>query len=248
MDEETYQTLVRDIEKYHDKYKIKEEKLNKIKSNKELKVLKRNEIEPILSLSHEHLLSGHFGLKATLTKLKERYYWPKIKNDVKSYIQTCDQCQRHEKTIDENELHSIKVKEPFYQWGIDIVKPLTETSRRNKYIVVAIDYFTKYPETRALTNANAKSVVNFIYEDIICRHKCLRKILSDRGSHFNNQVIEKLLERFKIKHNLSTPYHPKTNGLVERFNKTLCESLAKLNEERENWDEYISPTLFAYRT
>jgi len=128
MDEETYQTLVRDIEKYHDKYKLKEGKFIKIKSDKELKILKRNEIEPILSLVHEHLLSGHFGLEAILTKLKKRYYWPKMKNDVKSYIQTCDQCQRHEKTTDENELHSIKIKESFYQWGIDIVRPLTETS------------------------------------------------------------------------------------------------------------------------
>jgi len=74
MDEETYQTLMWDIEKYHDKYKIKEGKLIKIKPNKELKVLKRNEIEPILSLSYEHLLSEHFGLEATLTKLKKRYY------------------------------------------------------------------------------------------------------------------------------------------------------------------------------
>src|SRR6266498_5671597 len=172
MDEETYQTLTQDIEKYHDKYKIKE--------------------------------------------------------DIKSYIQTCDQCQRRGKTTDENELHLIKIKEPFYQWGIDIVEPLTETSRENKYIVVAIDYFTKYPEARALINANAKSVANFIYEDIICRHECLRKIISDRGMHFNNQVIEKLLERFKIRYNLPIPYHSKTNGLVEKFNKTLCESLAKL--------------------
>ena len=74
MDEETYQILVRDIEKYHGKYKLKEGKLVKIKSNKELKVLKRNEIEPILSLAHEHSLSGYFGLEATLGKLKERYY------------------------------------------------------------------------------------------------------------------------------------------------------------------------------
>src|SRR6266498_990737 len=132
--------------------------------------------------------------------------------------------------------------------GIDIVKSLTETSQGNKYIVVAIDYFTKYLKIRVLINANAKSVANFIYEDIICRHGCPRRIISDREMHFNNQVIEKLLERFKIRHNLSTSYHPKTNGLVEKFNKTLCESLAKLNEERENWDEYISPTLFAYRT
>jgi len=86
MDEETYQTLVQDIEKYHDKYKLKEGKLIKIKLNKELKVLKRNKIEPILSLAYEHPLSGHFGLETILTKIKERYYWPKMKNDVKSYI------------------------------------------------------------------------------------------------------------------------------------------------------------------
>src|SRR6266498_1593018 len=248
MDEGTYQTIIRNIEKYHEKFELKEGRLVKIRLNKEMKVMKRNEMEPILSLAHEHPLSGHFGLEATLNKLKERYYWPKMKNDIKSYIQTCDQYQRCEKTTDENELHSIRIKEPFYQWGIDIVGPLTETSRGNKYIVVAIDYFTKYPEVRALANANARNVANFIYEDIICRYGCPRKIISDRGTHFNNQVIEKLLERFKIRHNLSTPYHPKTNGLVKRFNKTLYESLAKLNEERENWDEYISPTLFAYRT
>src|SRR6266498_5552562 len=248
MDEETYQTLIRDIEKYYDKYKIKEGKLIRVKSNKELKVLKRNEMKPILSLAHEHPLSGHFGLEATLSKLKERYYWPKMKDDIKSYIQTCDQYQRCRKTTDENELHSIRIKEPFYQWGIDIVGPLTETSRENKYIVVAIDYFTKYPEARALANANARNVANFLYEDIICRYGCPRKIISDKETHFNNQIIERLLEQFKIRHNLLTSYHPKTNGLVERFNKTLCESLAKLNEKRENWDEYISPTLFAYRT
>ena len=115
MDKKTYQTLVRNIEKYHGKYKLKEGKLVKIKPNKELKVLKRNKIEPILSLAHKHLLSGHFGLEATLGKLKEGYYWPKMKYDIKSYIQTCDQCQRRGKTTDENELHSIKVKELFYQ-------------------------------------------------------------------------------------------------------------------------------------
>src|SRR6266498_2776002 len=122
-------------------------------------------MELILSLVHEHPLSEHFRLEATLTKLKERYYWPKMKYDIKSYIQTYDQYQRRGKTTDENELHSIKIKEPFYQWGIDIVGSLTETSRENKYIVIAIDYFTKYPEAKALTNANAKSVANFIYED-----------------------------------------------------------------------------------
>jgi len=74
------------------------------------------------------------------------------------------------------------------------VEPLTETSQGNKYIVVAINYFIKYPKAKALTNANAESVVKFIYEDIICRYRCSRKIISDRRIHFNNQVIERLLE------------------------------------------------------
>src|SRR6266498_2434353 len=94
--------------------KIKTEMIKKSRKRK-LKILKRNEMESILSLSHEHPLSEYFGLEAILTKLKERYYWPKMKNEVKSYIQTCDQCQRRGKITDENELHSIKIKEPFYQ-------------------------------------------------------------------------------------------------------------------------------------
>src|SRR6266542_1627069 len=127
MDEETYQAIVRDIEKYYGKYELKDGGLIKIRLNKKLKVLRRNEIEPILSLAYKHPLSGLFGLEAILSNLKERYYWPKMKDDIKNYIQTCDQCQRHRKTTDENELHSIRIKEPFYQWGINIVGPLTET-------------------------------------------------------------------------------------------------------------------------
>src|SRR6266540_6066406 len=118
MDKGIYQTLIQNIKKYPDRYKLKKEKLVKIKLNKELRVLKRNELEPILSLTYEHPLSRHFGFEATLTKLKKRYWWPKIKDDIKSYIQTCNQYQRCEKAIDENELHSIKIKESFYQWEL----------------------------------------------------------------------------------------------------------------------------------
>ena len=107
MDEETYQAIVRDIEKYYGKYELKDGGLIKIRLNKKLKVLRRNEIEPILSLAYKHPLSGLFGLEAILSKLKERYYWPKMKDDIKNYIQTCDQCQRCEKTTDENKLHSM---------------------------------------------------------------------------------------------------------------------------------------------
>jgi hypothetical protein len=115
-------------------------------------------------------------------------------------------------------------------------------------MIVAMDYLTKWPEARAVSEATADATVNFIYEQIICQHGCPQIILSDRGTHFNNQMEKRLTEKFKINHLLSTPYHPQTNGLVERFNRTLCESLAKLSLKNNDWDLYIAPTLFAYRT
>ncbi len=87
MDEKNYQAIIQKVEKYPEKYKLKEGKLYKLKSNdKELLVVRRNEMEPILFLAYKHLLSGYFGLETTLTKLKERYYWSKMRNDIKSYI------------------------------------------------------------------------------------------------------------------------------------------------------------------
>ena len=136
----------------------------------------------------------------------------------------------------------------FYQIGIDIVGPLPRTQRNKKYIVVAMDYLTKWPEARAISEATAEKVAEFIYEQIICQHGCPQIILSDRGTHFNNNMIKRLLEKFDINHLLSTPYHPQTNGLVERFNRTLCESLAKISTKTNDWDLFIAPTLFAYRT
>src|SRR5256885_4766471 len=111
-----------------------------------------------------------------------------------------------------------------------------------------MNYLIKWPEAQAVSEATAETASQFIYEQIICQHGCPQIILSDRGTHFNNKMMKGLMEKFKINHLLSTPYHPQTNGLVERFNRTLCESLAKLSFKNNDWDLYIAPTLFAYRT
>src|SRR6266496_3717864 len=91
-------------------------------------------------------------------------------------------------------------------------------------------------------------VAIFLYEKIICRFGTPRTLQSDRRTHFVNELIQRLTKRFKIKHSLSSPYHLQLNGLVERFNKMLCEGIAKLTEEVDQWDRFIQPVLFAYRT
>ena len=103
-------------------------------------------------------------------------------------------------------------------------------------------------EAKAMKEATAENVIEFIYKRIICTHGCPKVILSDRGTHFRNKLVDGLCEKFEIKHKLSSPYHPQTNGLVERFNRTLCESLAKVSRKEDEWDEHIESVLFAYRT
>src|SRR5947199_107063 len=128
-----------------------------------------------------------------------------------------------------------KQSETFERIGIDFVGTLEKTKRRNRYILVVTNYLTKWPEAKTMKEATAENVVKFIYEGIICRHRCPKIILSDRGTHFRNKLVEGLCEKFEIKHKLSSPYHPQTNGLVERFNRTLCESLAKVSERENQW-------------
>ena len=114
---------------------------------------------------------------------------------------------------------------------------------------MAMDYLTKWPEAKPVPDATADKTVKFIYDDIICRHGCPTKVLTDRETHFNNNLMKLLTEKFKIQHLLSTPYHPQTNGLVERFNRTLIEGLTKvIHEHKGEWDKYVAPVLFSYRT
>ena len=224
-------------------------KKDKRKEGNLLRLIRKQELEPLLYMFHNDPTSAHFATDAMFEKIRTRYYWPQMYEDIRSYVKACDACQRRGRFKKNQLLHPIPVGEPFHQIGIDFVGPLPATDRGNRYIIVAMDYLTKWPEAKPVPNATAEQVSIFLYEDIIGRHGCPMKILSDRGTHFKNQMIQHLLQKFQIKQLFSTPYHPQTNGLVERFNRTLCEALAKLtSEHKKDWDLYVAPVLLAYRT
>ena len=229
-------------------YIVKNDKLYRIKNEKLLKVLKGNEKESILFMIHEHPLGGHLGRDAMYNKILDKFYWKGMKNDIQKYVKTCEQCQKRGNIGSKGLLNLIKVGKAWEIIGIDFVGPLGKTRKGNKYILVVMDYFTKWPEAKALKEATSEKVVEFLYKEIICRHGCPKVIISDNGSHFRNKVVDELCEKYEIKHNFTSPYHPQSNGLVERFNRTLCESLAKLSNQEKHWDEFIESALFAYRT
>src|SRR6266540_2671681 len=123
--------------------------------------------------------------------------------DIRGYVQTYDACQRRGNTKANNILHLIEPKASFQRIGINIVGSLTITKKGNRYIVTAIDYFTKWLIAKAIKKTIAKTVSKFIYEKIICEHGCLQVLQSDQRTHFVNRVIQNLSEKFKIKHRLS---------------------------------------------
>src|SRR6266498_1533857 len=127
--------------------------------------------------------------------------------DIKGYVQTCDTCQRRGNPKANNILHLIEPKASFQRIGIDIVRLLTITKKGNRYIVIVMDYFTKWPIAKAIKEVITKTVSKFIYKKIICEHGCLQVLQSNWETHFINRIIQDLSEKFKIKHRLSIPYH-----------------------------------------
>ena len=250
MDKKEYKEIIKLMNegKKIEGYKIKGEKLYKEDKEKLLRVLQKDEIESIMFMIHDHPTGGHFGIEPMYEKIKKRFYWKKMKRDIRKYVKTCIECQKRGNKGCKGKLNPIKINGIFERIGIDFVGPLPRTAKGNKYICVITEYLTKWPEAKEMKEATAENVVKFLYETIICRYGCPKIILSDRGTHFNNKLVDGLCQKFEIKHKLSLPYHPQTNGLVERFNRTLCEALAKLSQEENKWDNYIESVLFAYRT
>jgi hypothetical protein len=213
------------------------------------RVILPDQTELILFNLHKDQSGAHLGIDTTFEKIKERYYWPQMYETVRQYIKNCDNCQRRGKAFRKEELIPLSIGQPFSRIGIDIKGPLPITKNNNRYIIVAMDYFTKWPEAKAISNIRANTVAEFIYKEIICRHGVPEEILSDCKTSFVNMVIKNLCDQFQTKHRLTSAYRPQTNGMVERFNRTIGECIAKLLSDKEKeWDEYIESVLLAYRT
>ena len=139
---------------------------------------------------------------------------------------------------------------PFEKWRIDFVGPIKPPSRegQKRYILVATEYVTKWAEALATKIEDADIVAKFIYENIITRFGCPKEIVSDRGIHFINDIIEKMLKKYFIKHRKSSPYHPRANGQTEKTNGILCKIITKsLAGNASNWDYELNNALWAYR-
>ena len=136
----------------------------------------------------------------------------------------------------------------FDVWGIDFMGPFL-SSYGNKYILVGVDYVSKWVEAIALPTNDAKVVTKFLRKNIFTHFGTPRAIISDGGSHFCNRQFDNLLMKYGVKHKVATPYHPQTSGQVEISNRELKNILEKtVNASRKDWSIHLDDALWAYRT
>ncbi|GJU34553.1 reverse transcriptase domain-containing protein [Tanacetum coccineum] len=209
-----------------------------------------SETRKILDECHHGPTGGHYGPSITAKKVFDAgFYWPTIFKEAQTLVQNCDgcQCSGSISRRDEMPLNNIQVSEIFDIWGIDFMGPFLK-SHKFEYILVAIDYVSKWAEAEALPTNDARVVVNFL-KKLLSRFGILKALISDRGTHFCNRQIEKILKNYGVHLRIATAYHPQTSGQVENTNRALKRILEKtVKDNLSVWSRKLDDALWEFRT
>ncbi len=136
---------------------------------------------------------------------------------------------------------------PFERIGVDVVSPLKRSQSGNRFILVICEYATRYPEAYPLREVTAKQVANALLR-LFTQVGIPKEVLTDQGPNFMSRSLQQVYQLLGIKRARTTPYHPQTDGLVERFNKTLKSMLKRfVSETGKDWDKWLPYLLFAYQ-
>ncbi|KAL4001114.1 caldesmon [Sarotherodon galilaeus] len=204
----------------------------------------------ILHLGHTVPWSGHLGQAKTYNRVAQRFYWPGLYKDVVDYCKTCHECQKvaPTKLSDRAQLQTLPIMDvPYERIAMDIIGPLPKSSNGHKYALVICDYATRYPDVYPLRSLQVKHIVRCLV-DLFSRVGIPKEILTDQGTSFMSHLVKSLYDQLGVKGIRTTPYHPETDGLVERFNGTLKQMLRKfIDDTGKDWDKWLPFLLFAYR-
>ena len=180
-----------------------------------LKCITGKNTKYVLREVHEGICGNHIGARALAGKvLRQGYYWPTILRDATDLVRRCNICQGHAKIsrLPSEPLTSITSPWPFQQWGLDILGPLPIGKGQCKFIIVAVDYFTKWAEAEPLATITEQKIHNFVWRAIICRFGIPRALVSDNGKQFDNAKFRDFCAELEIKNYYLSPAHPQSNG------------------------------------
>ena len=200
----------------------------------------------ILAMCHSSTCRGHFAARKTADKiLQSGFYWPTIFKDAHRFYTECLQCQAalNISKRDEMPMRPILDLEFFDLWGIDFMGPFPPSEGKD-YILVALDYVSKWVEMIPTKINDHQEVLIFVTRCIFTRYGCPRAIISDSGSNFNNAHFQALLKKYRVHHRITTPYHPQANGQVEVSNREVKSILKKIIQPGgKDWVHKLPDTL-----
>jgi len=201
-------------------------------------------------LAHEGCTGGHLGRRRTAEQIQRRGYWPGWSTDVRWFMKACDKCAQYHRgrPVKQTALMPIRVGEPWQLLSIDITGPYPRSRHGNVYILTAVDQFTKWTEALPIPNHTAPTVARALYNHVFCRFGSPLQLLSDQGPEFESLLFQELCKCVEIHKIHTTPYKASTNGMIERFHRTLNSMLAKVvSDDHRDWCEHVPAVIAAYR-
>ena len=200
--------------------------------------------------SHHTTYGGHFGMTQTHSKIQLHYFWPGMSEFVRDRITACHKCIARKSPVNRHQpMGHVPVSGRFERVAMDLLDVSVISAKGYTYILVVCDYFTKYTEAYPLKDKTARSVADALMDIWLPRYGFPLFLHSDQGKEFDNTMIHKLSELLGTAKTKTTPYHPRSDGLVERFNRTRLAMLAMfVSREHDNWDDLLPFMMLAYNT
>ncbi|XP_069986300.1 uncharacterized protein [Penaeus vannamei] len=214
-------------------------------------VIPRSYRRQILSLAHDSPMAGHLGINKTCNRIQKYFYWPGMRKDVALYCKTYHNCQvvgKPNQKITAAPLYPIPaMSEPFSKVIVDCVGPLPKTKAGNVYLLTIMCQTTRYPEAIPLRKISTSAIVKALTK-FFTTYGLPQFVQTDQGSNFLSGVFQQTMKLLGIQHQISSAYHPESQGAVERFHQTLKNMIRTYCYDTEKeWDEGISVLLFAVR-
>ena len=202
----------------------------------------------VLQMGHSTPIAGHFGVKKTHAKIASHFIWPGLWSEVKQYVKTCNGCQlaarQHKSKAPLQPLPC--VGEPFQKVAFDLVGPLPRTSSGYKYLLTAMCLYTKFLVAIPLKRVDNLTVLDALME-IFSLYGFPMELLTDQGSVFTSHLTRLMCETFGIKKIQTSPYHPQSDGALERWHACLKGMIKRSGGKLSEWDQQLKYILFAYR-
>lgn len=205
----------------------------------------------ILEDLHGGAVSGHLGEEKTLGRLKQRFYWPGHWNAVRDWCRTCSTCAARKTPSPKCRaaMQPVQVGCPMQVVAVDILGPLPESKSGNSYLLVTGDYFTRYMEAFPIPNQEAVTIARTLVDGFFCRFGMPEQLHSDQGKQFESELLKEVCAVLRINKTHTTPYHPQSDGLIERYNRTLLSMLSTCAEQSPfHWEDHVQKVCLAYNT